>query len=248
MDLAKDSLLLKRKVLNTNMERGLYPYTQRYLQNFNRHFSTIGLVGTNECCLNLLGKGIESNEGKAFAEKILTFMRDKVEKYTKETGHLFNLEATPAEGASYRLAKLDKEKYPNIITWGEEVPIYTNSTHLPVDFSDDLFEVLDHQDSLQTKYTSGTVLHVFTGERLEGEGTATLVKKIVHNYKLPYFSITPTFSICPTHKYMTGSFPECPHCGNECSIYSRIVGYLRPVNDWNIGKKEEFKLRKEYKL
>ncbi len=212
MTLAKNSLEIKRKVINQNLERGLLPYTKRYLGNLNHHFSTIGLVGMNEACLNFLGQNIATKDGKDFAKKTLNFMREKLIEFQNETGHIFNLEATPAEGTSFRLARIDKKKYPNIITAGKDAPYYTNSTHLPVGHTDDIFEALNHQDELQTMYTGGTVFHGFIGERIEDSQTcALLAKRISHNYKLPYFTVTPTFSICPVHGYISGEHFHCPH-------------------------------------
>jgi ribonucleoside-triphosphate reductase len=212
MTLAKNSLEIKRKVINQNLDRGLLPYTKRYLGNLDHHFSTIGLVGMNEACLNFLGQDITTKDGKDFAKKTLNFMRNKLIEFQNETGHIFNLEATPAEGTSFRLARIDKKKYPNIITAGKGVPYYTNSTHLPVGHTDDIFEALNHQDELQTMYTGGTVFHGFIGERIEDSQTcALLAKRISHNYKLPYFTVTPTFSICPVHGYISGEHFHCPH-------------------------------------
>jgi len=208
---AKNSLEIKRKIINRNFEKGLLPYTKRYLGHLNHHFSTIGLVGMNESCLNFFGKNIATKEGKAFALKVLKFMRDKLVEFQNETGHIYNLEATPAEGTSYRLARIDKKNYPNIITAGKGAPYYTNSTHLPVNFTDDIFEALKHQDDLQTMYTGGTVFHGFIGEKIEdGEAVAELAKRISHNFHLPYFTITPTFSICPVHGYISGEHFRCP--------------------------------------
>jgi ribonucleoside-triphosphate reductase len=212
MTLAKNSLEIKRKVINQNLDRGLLPYTKRYLGNLNHHFSTIGLVGMNEACLNFLGQDITTKDGKDFAIKTLNFMRGKLLEFQNETGHIFNLEATPAEGTSFRLARIDKKKYPNIITSGKGAPYYTNSTHLPVGHTDDIFAALNHQDELQTMYTGGTVFHGFIGERIEDSQTcALLAKRISHNYRLPYFTVTPTFSICPVHGYISGEHFHCPH-------------------------------------
>jgi len=263
MELAKESLEIKRKILERLTENNLYPYSKFYLRNikkrFNQywknHFSTIGLVGMNEACINFLNKDIGSKEGRIFALKVLDFMRDKLLEFQKETNNNYNLEATPAEGASFRLAKIDKEKFPQIICANEEgfrkgtSPFYTNSTHLPVNYTDDIFEVLEHQDELQCKYTGGTVLHIYVGEKIENpQIVKKLVRKICSNYKLPYFTITPTFSICPQHGYISGEHKTCPECGSFCEIYSRVVGYLRPVSFWNDGKREEFKLRKTFKV
>ena len=260
MDLAKESLEIKRKALENLMEKGLYPYSRYYLQDIKRmrgkywanHFSTIGLVGMNECLLNFIGENIASKRGRKFALEVLDFMRERLVKYQKETGNVYNLEATPAESTAYRLSLKDKEKYPDIITAGtKKVPYYTNSTQLPVNFTDDLFEALKLQDELQCKYTGGTVFHVFLGERMQsGEGVKILVKKIFENFKLPYITITPTFSICPTHGYLEGEHFFCPKCTikQPCEVYSRIVGYYRPVQQWNAGKQQEFKQRKEFKI
>jgi len=212
MTLAKNSLEIKRKVINQNLDRGLLPYTKRYLGNLNHHFSTIGLIGMNEACLNFLGQNIATKDGKDFAIKVLKFMREKLLEFQNETGHIFNLEATPAEGTSFRLARIDKKKYPNIVTAGKGAPYYTNSTHLPVNHTSDIFEALNHQDELQTMYTGGTVFHGFIGERIEDSETcALLAKRISHNYRLPYFTVTPTFSICPVHGYISGEHFHCPH-------------------------------------
>jgi len=263
MDLAKNSLEIKRKVLERFTEQGLYPYTKFYLKDirntfggyWKNHFSTIGLIGMNEACLNLLGTDIGTEKGHRFAKKVLDFMRDRLIQYQEETSNNYNLEATPAEGTSYRLAKIDKEKYPDIICanepqWKEGAePFYTNSTQLPVNYTDDIFEALDLQDELQTKYTGGTVMHLFVGERISDPSTVKLlVKRICEQYRLPYFTITPTFSICPNHGYLSGEHHQCPECGAETEVYSRVVGYLRPVKQWNNGKKEEFKMRKAFKV
>jgi ribonucleoside-triphosphate reductase len=242
------------------MEKGLYPYSRHYLSSvkkmrgnyFGNHFATIGLMGMNEAILNFLGENIASLRGRKFALEILDFMRERLIRYQEETGNLYNLEATPGEGTSYRQAKADKEKYPDIITAGtKNTPFYTNSTMLPVNYTDDLFEALNLQDEIQCKYTGGVVLHLFLGEKLSNSQTAKLlVKKVFENFKLPYITLTPTFSICPSHGYLTGEHFYCPQCTikQPCEVYSRIVGYLRPVQQWNLGKKEEFKERKEYKI
>ena len=259
MDLAKESLEIKRKALDDFMEKGLYPYSKFYLSGIKKirgsywgnHFSTIGLVGMNEALLNLLKENIGSSKGRKFTLEVLDFMRDKMVKYQEETENLYNLEATPAESTAYRLARLDKKKYPDIITAGEKEPYYTNSTQLPVDYTDDLFKALKLQDECQTKYTGGTVLHGLIGERTpNGKAAKKLVKKVFENFKLPYFTVTPTFSICPHHGYLAGEHFTCPKCTIEqpCEVYSRIVGYLRPVRQWNAGKQEEFKDRKEFKI
>jgi len=247
MILAKDSLETKRKIVEKNMQAGLLPYTKRYLGTLKNHFSTIGPIGMNEACLNLFGKGIDSSEGKEFALKVLSFMRRSLSDFQEETGHIYNLEAVPAEGTSYRLARIDKKKYPDIITAGEGVPYYTNSTLLPVNKTDDLFSALRHQEPLQTLYTGGTVFHTFLGERMSsGASCARLLKKILYNTRMPYVTITPTFSICPDHGYIVGEHPLCPQCGKKAEVYSRVVGYFRPVSNWNEGKQEEFKQRQEY--
>jgi len=263
MDISRESLEIKRKVLEEFTEAGLYPYSRFYLRNvkerFNQywknHFSTIGLVGMNEACLNILGEPISSERGSAFAGKVLDFMRDRLTQYQDETGSNYNLEATPAEGVSYRMAKIDKEAYPQIICANEEQyrqgkdPFYTNSTHLPVNQTDDIFAVLDQQDNLQAKYTGGTVLHIFVGERInDTEALKQFVRTVCSKYRLPYFTITPTFSVCPSCGYLSGEQTFCPKCGEECEIYSRVVGYLRPVKQWNNGKREEFATRKTYKV
>ena len=261
MDMAKDSLETKRKVLERLTDANLYPYTKFYLRNikqrFNQywknHFSTIGLIGTNEAALNLLSVDIGTEKGKAFAEKTLDFMRDRLVEYQKETGNNYNLEATPAEGTTYRLAQLDKASFPDRAHFangiGAEVkcPFYTNSSHLPVNYTDDLFELMDLQDNLQTKYTGGTVIHFFLGERMDDPQTLKkLVKTICENYKLPYFTFSPSFSICKNHGYIVGEHPECPKCGETTEVYSRVVGFLRPVSQWNKGKQAEFEMREHY--
>jgi len=263
MILAKESLEIKRKVLEKLTEKELYPYARFYLRNVKKrfgeywknHFSTIGLIGMNEACLNLLGVNIGKEEGRRFAIKVLDFMREKLLSFQEETGNNYNIEATPAEGTSYRLAKIDKEKYPRIICANEEEwrkgaePFYTNSTQLPVNYTDDIFEVLDLQDEIQRKYTGGTALHIYIGEQIKDpESVKILVRKICENYHLPYFTITPTFSICPAHGYLPGEQERCPKCEARCEVYSRVVGYLRPINQWNEGKKEEFKLRKAFNI
>ena len=245
MVLAKDSLEIKRKLLEDYTEKNLYPYTKFYLRDikarfgvyWKNHFSTIGLIGMNEACINFLKTDIGSFRGKHFAIEVMDFMRAKIIEFQKETGNNYNLEATPGEGTSYRLAKCDRNKYP----------YYTNSTQLPVNYTDDIFEVLDHQDDLQTKYTGGTVVHIFAGERIYDLNTVkNLVKKICNNYKLPYFTFSPTFSTCPNHGYVAGEHFTCPECGSACEVYSRVVGYIRPVNQWNKGKQKEFSDRKTF--
>ncbi|HDI12956.1 MAG TPA: ribonucleoside triphosphate reductase, partial [Hadesarchaea archaeon] len=242
MELAKISLEVKREVVSKNMENGLLPFTKRYLGTLKHHFSTIGLVGMNEALLNLFGIGIATEEGKKFAVRTLKFMRERIKQFQEETGNIYNLEATPAEGVSYRLAKIDKRKYPNIITAGERAPYYTNSTTLPVDSGMDLISVMKHQEELQTLYTGGTVVHMFIGESLEdGESCKNLVRKVASNTRLPYFTVSPTYTICPDHGFMPGEYPSCPSCGRNTEIYSRVVGYFRPVKNWNTGKQEEFR-------
>ena len=261
MEIAKSSLEIKRKLLEKLTDNGLYPYTKFYLRDikarfgvyWKNHFSTIGLIGMNEACINLFGKGLETEEGQEFAIGVMDFMREKIKEYQIETGHNYNLEATPAEGTSYRLAKLDKRNTPKIICANEEQyeqgadPYYSNSTHLPVNYTDDIFELLDLQDELQTKYTGGTVVHIFAGERLKNSSTLkNLVKKVCTKYRLPYFTFSPTFSVCENHGYIKGEHFTCPECGSECEVYSRIVGYIRPVQQWNKGKRAEFGTRKTF--
>ncbi len=263
MDIARESLEIKRKVLEKLTDANLYPYTRFYLRNikggsgtyWKNHFSTIGLIGMNEACLNLFGVGIGSEVGAKFGLEVLDFMRTRLVEYQKDTGNLFNLEASPAEGTAYRMALDDRKKYPDIIvantaevTLGAQ-PFYTNSSHLPVNYSDDIFENLKLQDPLQTKYTGGTVIHLFLGERIsDARVVPKLIKKICENFRLPYFTLTPTFSICPQHAYISGEHALCPTCQRECEIYSRIVGYLRPVSHWNAGKQSEFAIRKMYSI
>jgi len=261
MVLAKNSLEIKRKTLERFTEKGLYPYSRRYLRGvkarfggyWKNHFSTIGLVGMNEALLNLFGVSIADPEGLKFAEKTLMFMRERLLDFQEETGNIYNLEATPAEGTSYRLAKIDKKKYPDIIVANEKhlkdgaAPFYTNSTQLPVDCDMDLFEALEHQDRLQTLYTGGTVFHIYLGERLYSwRSAAAIIRKVAWTFRLPYFTLTPTFSICPTHGYLAGEKHVCPYCGSKCEVYSRIVGYFRPVDQWNDGKQFEFKMRRTF--
>jgi anaerobic ribonucleoside-triphosphate reductase len=261
MEIAKESLEIKRKGLENFTENGLYPYSRRYLRHikdgfgkyWKNHFSTIGLIGLNEAILNLLGCNIASPEGLEFAVKVLGFMREKLADFQEETGNIYNLEATPAEGTSYRLARMDKRKHPDIITANEKhvakaaEPFYTNSSQLPVDFEGDLFEALEHQERLQTLYTGGTVFHVYLGEKLHSwKAAAELIRKVAWNSDLPYFTLTPTFSICPTHGYVNGEHKQCPTCGAKCEVYSRVVGYLRPVDQWNDGKQAEFAMRRTF--
>jgi len=273
MHIAKESLEIKRAKLDAWTEAGLYPYTKFYLRNvkglvvgedpfaafsleangsssyWNNHFSTIGIVGMNEALVNFLGVNIATKKGVEFANRVLDFMRERVADFQEETGHLYNLEATPAEGASYRLARLDRERWPDIFTAGESTPYYTNSSQLPVDFTDDLFTALDLQADLQTKYTGGTVFHAFLGEAISD---IRVVKKIVkaaaERYPIPYYTLTPTFSICPNHGYLSGEHFTCPYCGAKTEVYSRVVGYYRPVQNWHEGKQEEFAQRLEFKL
>lgn len=264
MIIAKDSLEMKRKILEKFTEGGLYPYSRNYLRSvkermgsyWSNHFSTVGLVGMNEACLNFLGVGIANEEGNQFAQKVLDFMGEKLSDFHRETGNKYNLEATPAESTAYRLAKKDKEIYPDIICANEDFvksqsaePFYTNSTHLPVYYTEDIFETLDLQDPLQVKYTGGTVVHIYVGEKIEDiKVVKSLVKTVCHKYRLPYFTLTPTFSVCSDHGYLSGEHFNCPKCAKSCEVYSRIVGYLRPVSQWNKGKQEEYALRKPYKI
>jgi ribonucleoside-triphosphate reductase len=247
MELAKNSLEIKRKLVGQNMKRGLLPFSARYLGTLKFHFSTIGLVGMHEACLNFLGEGIETKAGKEFAIRVLKFMRERLVEFQDETGNIYNLEATPAEGTSHRLARLDKKRYPKIITAGKKVPYYTNSTWLPVGYTNNLVEALRHQDDLQTLYNGGTVFHGFLGEAISSpEGCKSLVRKIAENFKIPYYTITPTFSVCMEHGYLRGEHFKCPRCGKPAEVYSRIVGYYRPVQNWHVGKQEEFRERLEY--
>jgi len=256
-ELGKVSLEIKRKIIEHQTDRGLYPYSAHYLRNvkartgeywFN-HFNTIGLVGMNEACLNFLGKDIGSPEGLSFALEVMHYLRELMVSFQEETGHSYNLEATPAEGTSYRLARLDKERYPNIIQSGHDEPQYTNSTQLPVTYTDDIFECMDLQDELQSLYTGGTVQHLYLGERVNDvETVKDLIRTIFTKYKMPYISITPTFSICEDHGYIAGEHFACPECGQPTEVWSRVVGYLRPVQNFNAGKKEEYVLRKKFVL
>jgi ribonucleoside-triphosphate reductase len=255
MDLARDSLVVKRKVLERYTEQGLYPYVRHYLRHikersgayWRNHFSTIGLVGMAEAVENFLGVPFASEEGRALGLRILEHMRARLEIYQAGTGTPFNLEATPAEGTSYRLARLDKARFPGIRVANEDAvaqgaePYYTNSSQLPVDASGDVFEVLDHQDEFQARYTGGTVQHVFVGEAItDPTSVRRFVEVVCRRYRLPYFTVTPTFSVCGEHGYQAGEQPSCPRCGAVTEVYSRIVGYLRPVQQWNPGKKAEF--------
>ncbi|TDN99885.1 ribonucleoside triphosphate reductase [Sunxiuqinia elliptica] len=264
MELGKSSLEIKRKVIEQLTHQGLYPYSKFYLRHlyqkngsyWDNHFSTIGLVGMNECCMNFLGKEMISEKGHAFAVKIMDFMRERLQDFQAETGHIYNLEATPAEGTSYRLARIDKMQYADIIVANEQhvvqgaEPYYTNSTQLPVAYTDDLFEALRLQDDFQVRYTGGTVFHTFVGERqLSTDAIKRLLIKVMNNFKLPYITLSPTFSICPSHGYLYGEHHQCPKCQannveQACTVFSRIVGYLRPVDQWNDGKRQEFDERK----
>ncbi len=268
MELAKSSLEIKRKVIERLTGEGLYPYSRFYLRHvscknglfWENHFSTIGITGMNECCLNFLGCTIAEPRGKAFALEIMDFIRNRLESFQEETGNIYNLEATPAESTAYRLARTDKSLYPDLIAANEDAvldgaePYYTNSTQLPVGYTDDLFEALRLQDELQSRYTGGTVFHAFVGEKeLPAEAVKKLVRLVMNNFTLPYFTLSPTFSICPSHGYLFGEHHHCPSClrsGKEqpCTVYSRIVGYLRPVMQWNGGKQSEFRERKLFKL
>jgi len=269
MEIAKAALETKRKVIERYTDRGLYPYSKHYLRSIKEgkgaywanHFSTIGVNGFNEAMLNFMSKDLTDPEAIKFTEEVLAFMREKIADFQEETGNLYNLEATPAEGTSYRLARIDKKKFGDKITVANEgqvrengaAPFYTNSSQLPVDAKLDLFQALKFQDSLQTKYTGGTVFHIFLGERIKDiESVKTLVRKVAQSFELPYFSITPTFSICPKHGYLAGEHQYCPICDQDspqpCEVYSRIVGYLRPVQSWNDGKQAEFAIREEFKV
>jgi ribonucleoside-triphosphate reductase len=259
MEMAKDSLEIKRKVIEKYTDAGLYPYSKFYLRMvyerfgcyWKNHFSTIGINGMNEACLNFLGVNIADTDGHDFAEKVMHFMREVMLEFQEETGNIYNLEATPAESAAYRFALIDTTQYPDIIVANNDAykkgakPYYTNSTHLPVNFSDDIFEVLDLQDNLQTLYTGGTVLHTFTGEKeMSADAAKNFIRKVTKNFHLPYITISPSFSICPEHGYMAGEHFICPKCKKESEVYSRIVGYMRPVSQWNDGKQSEFHDRK----
>jgi anaerobic ribonucleoside-triphosphate reductase len=267
MELARDSLITKRQVLERFTERGLYPYSRFYLRNIKKgfgeywknHFSTIGIIGMNDAIYNLNGQDLASEEGIAFAVRVLDFMREKLSDFQAETGSIFNLEATPAEGTSYRLARIDKRLFPELRVYSQErhaeagngrgapAPYYTNSTQLPVGFTDDVYTALRLQDPLQTRYTGGTVLHCFLGERMPSvEATKALVKSVAGNFRLPYYTLTPTFSICEQHGYLAGEQANCPKCGARCEVWSRSVGYLRPVDQWNPGKQAEFADRRPY--
>ena len=253
MDISARSLKIKRQFITKLLEAGLYPYTKRYLGTFNNHFSTIGLVGMNEACLNArwIKEDLTHEKAEKFTIDVLNFMRNKLSDYQEQYGDLYNLEATPAESTSYRLAKHDKERYPDIITASEngKTPYYTNSSHLPVGYTEDLFEALDKEDQFQTLYTSGTVFHCFLGQKLpDWKSCMNLVRKIAENYRLPYYTMSPTYSVCKNHGYLEGEQFTCPHCHEATEVYSRITGYYRPIQNWNDGKTEEYNERKEYVL
>jgi ribonucleoside-triphosphate reductase len=262
MEIARTSLEIKRKVLETFTAKGLYPYTRYYLRQiherldayWSNHFSTIGIIGGNEACLNFLGEEIGSPAGRAFALRILDHMRERLRIFQTETGNYYNLEATPAEGTGYRLARLDRKRFPDLVAGlvdegSDRVPLYTNSTQLPVNYSEDIFAALDLQDELQTRYTGGTVVHAFLGEAVpDPQAVKRFVRTVCENYRLPYFTLSPSFSICTTHGYLNGETPVCPHCGEETEIYSRVVGYMRPVGQWNTGKRAEFRRRRCFRL
>jgi ribonucleoside-triphosphate reductase len=252
MDVAARSLDTKRRIITKLMNEGLYPYTKRYLGTFDNHFSTIGLLGMNEACLNAnwLRNDLTDPDAQRFAKEVLNHMREKLSDYQEQYNALFNLEATPAESTAYRLAKHDVERYPDIITAADAnggAPYYTNSSHLPVGFTEDVFEALEIQDDLQTLYTSGTVFHAFLGEKMpDWKSAANLVRKIAENHRLPYYTLSPTYSVCKNHGYLDGEQQVCPECGEKAEIYSRITGYYRPVQNWNEGKSQEFKDRRLY--
>ena len=252
MDIAARSLKTKRTVITKLLDQGLYPYTKRYLGGFSNHFSTIGLIGMNEVGLNAkwIQADMTDERTQEFSKAVLNHMRDRLSDYQEEYGDLYNLEATPAESTTYRFAKHDKAQYPDIITANMDgTPYYTNSSHLPVGYTEDIFSALDIQDELQTLYTSGTVFHAFLGEKLpDWKAAASLVKKIAENYKLPYYTMSPTYSVCKDHGYLVGEQPVCPHCGQKTEVYSRITGYYRPVANWNDGKAQEYKDRKVYDI
>jgi ribonucleoside-triphosphate reductase (formate) len=248
-DLAKESLETKREVVSKLMDQGLFPYTKRYLRHWNNHFSTIGCIGMNEATRNFMGKELTDPEARAFALKVLSHMRERLVAYQEATGHLYNLEATPGESTSHRLARIDREKFPRMEIPGGDQPYYTNSSQLPVGATDDVFEALDMQHELQRRYTGGTVVHAFLGESIDDHRTcASLVRSIARNYRIPYFTISPTYSICSAHGYLQGEQESCPTCGEATEVYSRIVGYYRPVKNWNAGKKAEYHERKVFEL
>jgi ribonucleoside-triphosphate reductase (formate) len=263
-DLAVESLKIKRKVLEKFTEKNLYPYSKHYLGDikahsgfyWKNHFSTVGILGMNEACLNFMGEDIASENGRQFALEVMDFLRDYLAQVQESCGDIFNLEATPAEGTSYRLAMLDKKRYPEIIcsneaacAQGQSPPYYTNSTHLPVNYTEDIYRTLQLQDDLQTKYTGGTVLHIFLNEQVSDTNTLkAFIRKVAGNFHLPYFTLSPTFSICPSHGYLKGEQATCPGCGQETEVYSRVVGYLRPIKQWNDGKQAEFRMRKTFSV
>jgi ribonucleoside-triphosphate reductase len=251
MGIAKRSLEIKRRVITRLNDLGLYPYTKRYLKHFDNHFSTIGLVGMNEATLNAgwIHQSLYEPSAYQFGLKVLDFMREQIAQYQSETGNLYNLEASPAESASYRLARCDKRAFPDILTAGTEEPYYTNSSHFPVNYTDDIFTAMEMQEPYQTKYTGGTVFHIYLGERLSDWETAReLVKRVATLYRLPYFTLTPTYSICQDHGYFNGEIHQCPVCGKITETYSRITGYYRPIQHWNAGKQSEFSDRKTYRM
>jgi len=263
IQLAVESLSIKRKVLEKFTANHLYPYSKFYLRDikngsgsyWKNHFSTIGIIGMNEACINFIGEDITTEHGQQFSMEVMDFIRDTLSRVQEETGEIFNLEATPAEGTSYRLSMLDKKKFPEIICANESdflngaAPYYTNSSQLPVNYTDDIYETLRLQDDLQTRYTGGTVLHIFLGEHVSDmEALKGLIRKIANNYRLPYFTLTPTFSICPSHGYLDGEQPTCSICDQETEVYSRVVGYLRPVKQWNEGKQAEYGNRKIFNV
>jgi ribonucleoside-triphosphate reductase len=253
MDISARSLKIKRTVISRLLDEGLYPYTKRYLGTFNNHFSTIGLIGMNEACLNAnwIRKDLTDKSAQEFTKAVLNHMRERLSDYQEQYGDLYNLEATPAESTTYRMAKHDVKAFPDIITAAKEgeTPYYTNSSHLPVDYTEDIFSALDIQDELQTLYTSGTVFHAFLGQKLpDWKAAASLVRKIAQNYKLPYYTMYPTYSVCADHGYISGEIYECPVCGKATEVYSRITGYYRPIQNWNDGKRKEFEDRKEYNI
>mgnify|MGYP000070735512 FL=1 len=256
-NIGKTSLEIKRKIIEQQSQKGLYPYSTYYLRNVRQrmgqywynHFNTIGIIGMNEALLNFMGKDITTKEGQEFSIEIMNYLREVLVDFQNETGHFYNLEATPAEGTSYRLAQIDKKKYPDIITAGKKTPYYTNSTQLPVEYTEDIFEVLQLQDELQSLYTGGTVQHLYLGESIDDiEVCKNLIRKVFVDYKMPYISITPTFSICKDHGYIKGEHFSCPECGESTEVWSRVTGYLRPVANYNIGKKEEYEARKKFVL
>lgn len=257
-DLARDSLEIKRKLVEQQTQAGMYPYSAFYLQGvkqrtgsyWGNHFSTIGIVGMHECLLNLKKTGLQTEVGQRFALKVMHFLRDKLKTYQTTTGHVYNLEATPAEGVASRLARIDRKLHPQIKTAGTSVaPYYTNSTQLPVGYTDDIYTMIKLQDELQSLYTGGTVVHLYTGEKLDDvTAVKNLIQKIFKQYRLPYLSITPTFSICPAHGYLAGEHWSCPHCGSETEVWSRVVGFLRPIVNFNAGKRQEYFERKKYRL